>query len=203
MMNLVDSYLLYRIRTKRDPEAYARIYDRYVESIYRFAFLKLPGKEEAQDVAAETFTRAWQYLNESKDVTHVRALLYRIARNLIVDYYRTQPKTASMSLDAMVEQDGRVTFDGAAASKAIDGTDGDSGSGRRFIEARADLALVLKRLEMLKEDYQDVVTLRLIDDLPFNVIAEILEKTPGHVRVIYHRAIKALNEKEKPTPKTP
>jgi DNA-directed RNA polymerase specialized sigma24 family protein len=62
--------------------------------------------------------------------------------------------------------------------------------------ARADLALILGRLKKLKEDYYDVLNLRLIDGLPFGVIAEILEKKTGHVRVIYHRALKALKEIE-------
>jgi RNA polymerase sigma factor (sigma-70 family) len=61
-----------------------------------------------------------------------------------------------------------------------------------LIEAQADLALLAKKLELLKEDYRDVLTLRLVDGLPFGVIAEILEKKSGNVRVIYHRAIKAL-----------
>lgn len=194
MPNLVDSYLIFRVRTKRDPEAFARIYDRYVEAIYRFAFLKLPSEEEAQDVTAETFTRAWQYLNENKEVTHIRALLYRIARNLIADYYRTNGSTPHLSLDVVTSREGTVTFDGDSASYSAEGIESDAGAGRRLIEARADLAIVQRQLESLKDDYRDVLTLRLIDDLPFNVIGEILEKTTGHVRVIYHRALKMMRE---------
>ncbi len=200
MTNLVDSYLLFRIRAKRDPEAFARIYDRYVEAIYRFAFLKLPGEEEAKDVTAETFTRVWQYLNENKEVTHIRALLYRIARNLIADYYRAEGGMVRISLDNVSSDGSSVTFEGDSPSHLVQGSDSDSGSGRRLIEARADFALVLRQLETLKDDYRDVVTLRLIDDLPFNVIADVLEKTPTHVRVIYHRAMKMLREGTDPTP---
>jgi DNA-directed RNA polymerase specialized sigma24 family protein len=56
-----------------------------------------------------------------------------------------------------------------------------------------ELALVMGRLERLKDDYRDVLTLRLLDGLPFSVIAEVMEKTPGNVRVLYHRAKKALD----------
>jgi len=186
MTNLIDSYLLFRIRTKQDPEAFARIYDRYVEAIFRFAVLKLPTREEAQDVTAETFTRAWQYVSEHPDVGNIRALLYRIARNLVADHYR---RTHGMvSLDA-------VTIDQSGASTPYE-EPGDKGREQLIVEARADLALVLRQLERLKEDYRDVLMLRLVDDLPFGVIAEVLGKTPGNVRVIYHRAIKALNETE-------
>ena len=185
MSNLVDRYLLFRIRTKRDPEAFAKIYDRYVAALYRFAFLKVPSKEDAQDITAETFTKAWHYLQEHSDVVHVRALLYRISRNLIVDYYRQRPPTLSLQ---------SVTFEGDFTSTTMNEEPHDQGRGQNVIEARAELSLVLGKLEKLKEDYRDVIMLRLVDGLAFQDIATILEKSTGHVRVIYHRALKALDE---------
>lgn len=184
MTNLIDSYLLFRLKTKRDPEAFARIYDRYVKAIYRFVIIKLPSQEEAQDVTAETFTRTWQYVNENKKISNIRALLYRIARNLVADRYR---KPENLKINKA------VTFEDGETSNI---KQSDDESSKRVVEARADLALILQKLERLKEDYRDVLTLRLIDDLPFGVIAEILEKDAGHVRVIYHRALKALKDTE-------
>lgn len=183
MSSLYDRYLLFRLKSKQDPEAFTRLYDRYVEAIYRFSILKLPSVEDAQDITAETFTRAWQYIHDHREITNIRALLYRIARNLIADKYRNQD-THTISLEI-------VTEDGAGASTYL-----KVETEPHLMEARADLALVVKRLERLKEDYRDVLTLRLIDGLPFGVIGQILEKKSGHVRVIYHRAMKALKETE-------
>ncbi len=191
MNKLIDSYLLFRLKVKKDPEAFARIYDRYVEAVYRFAFLKLPTKEEAQDVTAETFTKAWQYICDNHAISNIRALLYRITRNLIADHYRRgHPQTLSL--------DETVTFQAENASSSYVSQETDLGEGKRLVEARTDLALLLRKLERLKEDYRDVLTLRLIDDLPFQDIAYILEKKAGHVRVIYHRAIKALKDLDIP-----
>ncbi len=195
MTNLIDRYLLFRVRTKQDPEAFARLYDRYVEAMYRFAILKVPTVEDAQDVTAETFTRAWQYMQHHPNVVNPRALLYRISRNLIADLYRRSQPT--VSLDA-------VTFDADSASTLVtgmSGRDSDHGREHRIIEARVDLTLLFSKLKRLKENYRDVLMLRLIDDLPFSLIAEILEKKTGTVRVIYLRAMKALSEleTEKPT----
>jgi RNA polymerase sigma-70 factor (ECF subfamily) len=184
MANIIDRYLLFRLRTKQDPEAFGKIYDRYVEAIYRFSILKLPTAEDAQDVTSETFMRAWQYVSEHKEIADVRALLYRIARNLIADKYRKDEPTVSLET---------VTFLGSGTSTDTRVRElGDDRRHERLIEAQADLALLAKKLELLKEDYRDVLTLRLVDGLPFGVIAEILEKKSGNVRVIYHRAIKAL-----------
>jgi RNA polymerase sigma-70 factor (ECF subfamily) len=188
MSTLLDHYLLFRVRTKRDPEAFARLYDRYVEAIYRFAALKLPSIEDAQDVTSETFTRTWKYLNEQEDVINVRALLYRIARNLIADHYRKAEPTVSIEA---------VTFTPQTTSTPVrEPPDSDKGRERQIIEARADSSLIILKLERLKEDYRDVLTLRLVEDLPFDIIADILDKKVGHIRVIYHRAIKALNQIE-------
>ena len=184
MSNLVDRYLLFRVKTKQDPEAFARLYDRYVEAIYRFVYLKLPSREDAQDITAETFTKAWQYLNEQHEVVHIRALLYRIARNLIADFFRSQKP--NVSLEELVTNEVPI-----ASNEGIRVSD------------RAEFALVVQKLERLKEDFRDVLTLRLIDDLPFQDIADILEKKPGNVRVIYHRALKALKELDQPTTHEP
>ncbi|MBU1348918.1 RNA polymerase sigma factor [Patescibacteria group bacterium] len=188
MSNLIDRYLLFRIRTRRDSEAFAKIYDRYVKALYRFNSLKLPSREDAQDVTAETFTKAWNYLREHKDVTNIRALLYRIARNLIADFYRHRP--VSVAVDT-------VTNDGEfASSRMRDGFGSDLGREKEVMEARAEMNIVLKQLETLKEDYRDVVMLRLVDGLAFEDIGDILEKSTGNVRVIFHRAIKTLKNLE-------
>jgi len=180
MSQLIDRYLLYRIKVKRDPDAFAKIYDQYVTDIYRFVFLKLPSQEDAQDVAAETFTRFWQYCQQ-QSVANVRALLYQIARNLVMDYYRNKENQ---------NQPASVTFGDESTSSLLE----DSRQGPTAIEARSELALVLKQLGKLKDDFRDVLTLRLVDGLSFADIAIILGKTNGHVRVIYHRGLKALKE---------
>ncbi|MDO8583801.1 MAG: RNA polymerase sigma factor [bacterium] len=181
MTNLYDQYLLFRLKTRRDKEAFGKIYDRYVNDIFRFVVLKLPSKETAEDITSEAFLRCWQSIQQNVEISHMRAFLYKIARNLVVDHYRRDaaaPKT--------------VTFDDADTSSTVEANLSDRDKNKVLIEARADVRLLLDRIDRLKEDYRDVLTLRLIDDLSFGDIAKILEKTAGNVRVIYHRAIKAL-----------
>lgn len=182
MLSLLESYHVYRVRSAQDEQAFACLYDTYVEAIYRFVYVKLSSKEQAEDVTAEVFLKLWQALQRGQEVRHVRGLLYKIARNLIIDVYRKRgaaPETAS------------VTFSEDGTSSDTE-TLSDRGTGSRGIEAKADLALVLEQVAQLKDDYQDVLTLRLMDDLSFQDIAEILGKDAGAVRVLYHRALKAL-----------
>jgi len=181
---LLDQYLLFRVRKRRDREAFAQIYDRYVKQIYLFVYLKLPTKEVAEDVTSEVFLAAWRYLQGEVEINNLRALLYRIARNLVVDYHRKEG----------VKKDRTVTFDATGSSSLNEGELSDRSRGRSLIEARADMSIVLERISRLKEDYHDVLILRLIDGLSFADIAQVLDKTPGNVRVIYHRAMKALDQ---------
>ena len=185
MTNLLDAYLLFRIRVQHDPDAYAELYDRYIKSIYRFVLLKVPTKEQAEDITSETFLRAWQFLQQSQEpIKNIRALLYRMARNLIADLYR-KDQSRQVTL-------GAVTFLDDETSTTSTTELSDETRGRALIEARADIALILDKIARLKTDYQDVLTLRLIDGLGYTDIGAVLEKPPGHVRVIYHRAMKAL-----------
>lgn len=185
MMNLVDQYLLFRVRSRGDGEAFAKLYDRYVLQIYRFVYLKLPSKEQAEDVTSETFLKTWEFLLKNKDIRHFRALLYRIARNLVADAYRRKEPVASFEV---------VTNHPVFASSYSEGDVSDRQRGKQSIETRADFALLMQTISRLKEDYQDVLTLRLIDGLAFDDIAQVLEKSPGNVRVIFHRAMKALEQ---------
>ena len=183
MNHPVDRFYIYRVRTQRDAEAFGRLYDRYVNQIYRFVYLKVPSREVAEDVTSETFLKFWQFLLKN-EVQHVRALLYKTARNLVVDYYR-KADTKTVSFEAVtISEDGASTYDVGPVS--------DRQRQRAIMEAKADLSLVLEKIGRLKEDFKDVLTLRLVDGLGYGDIARILDKTPGAVRVIYHRAMKAL-----------
>lgn len=195
MTSLLDQYLLFRMKTRGDKEAFARLYDRYVLAIYRFVFLKLPSKELAEDVTSETFLKAWRFIQQNKEISNFRALLYQIARNSIVDFYRKKSEQ-HLPMPDVTFADVETSF----YSEEGDWSDvSDRERGRAVMEARADLTLIIEWISRLKEDYQDVLTLRLIDGLPFGDIAKILEKTSGHVRVMYHRALKALDQVSKDT----
>ena len=105
-------------------------------------------------------------------MVNVRALLYKVARNLIADYYRSRPEARGVGF---VGGDGdSVTFEHDATSYSVEPAEGrgergwdDKGRGRDMIEARAELSLILEKFESPKEDYRDVVTFRLVDGLAF------------------------------------
>lgn len=180
---LQEKFLLYRIRAKKDPEAFGKVYDLYAPKIYRFVYFKVSSKEEAQDITAEVFLKAWQYLLDPKgqEVRHLSALLYRIARNNVIDFYRQ-----------------RAARGETTAIDPNDQTIADTREQFKKLDAKLDVEALAPALRSLKDEYREVLVMKYIDQLETNEIAEALDKTPGNVRVLLHRAMSSLKKLTQP-----
>lgn len=175
---LNEKILLYQVRTRRDPEAYAKLYDVNVKRIYRFVYFKISNHEEAEDITSEVFLKAWDYLKEQKEIKSFGGLLYRIARNLIIDLYRSRaarPETLRVTSGDTIEI-------------------GDRGEWMEKLQIKIETQEIVKALKKLKQEYQEVITLRYVDELKIDEIAEIMGKGKIAVRVTLHRALKKLEQ---------
>lgn len=170
---ITDKILLYKLQTKQDPEAFAALYDKYVKQIYRFVYFKVRGREEAEDITSEVFLKAWNYLQEQPEVKSFSGLLYRIARNCIIDLYRAKAAKPEHLLSPEFEV-------------------GDSGKWYADVTMKAEAATVVQGLKKLKQEYQEVITLKYVDELDIDEIAEITGKGKIATRVTLHRALKKL-----------
>lgn len=148
-------------------------YDAYADALFRHCYIRVRDREVAKDIVQETFTRTWQYLSSGKQVPHLRAFLYRVANNLIVDGVRRKHTT---SLDSMMEEDGFEPRD-ESAKDPVD------------IPAARE---ALKLLDSLDELYRTAVTMRIIDELSPKEIARILGVSENVVSVRIHRGIERL-----------
>ena len=74
-------------------QEFGHLYDRFIDQIYRFIFLKVQSSQIAEDLTSEVFLKIWtKYLDKGKPIKHPSSLLYRTARNVLTDYYRKHPK---------------------------------------------------------------------------------------------------------------
>ena len=73
-----------------NKEAFGQLYDLYASKLFRFIRLKVGSQVLAEDLSSESFLKIWEYLKdkENKIEESFQALLYKVARNLIVDYYK-------------------------------------------------------------------------------------------------------------------
>jgi RNA polymerase sigma-70 factor, ECF subfamily len=166
-------YLAKRVFTARDGQAYGELYDLYADRIRKFLFFKLPRKEDAEDLLHETFLRAWEYMTSSL-VEDVGALLFRIARNLIADFYRKKkPEALTEALEASLS---------------------DSTNLEHATDTQLESERALEVLKGMKDEYQEVLAMRYLSEMEIDEIAMALTKTPNNIRVLLHRAKAAMKK---------
>lgn len=174
-----EKLLLYKVQSKKDPEAFAQLYDIYVGPIYRFVFFKLSNAEDAEDVTSEVFLKMWQYLSgeAGKDIRSFRHLAYRVARNCIIDRYRVRAARRECVLPDVSEAEESFSDRGRWAAE---------------LDAKENVRRVLSAVDKLKEEYQEIIVLRYIESFSIREIAGMLGKSQTGVRVTLHRAIRKL-----------
>jgi RNA polymerase sigma-70 factor, ECF subfamily len=156
--------------------AFGPLYDHYQPMIYRFVLVKVGRREDAEDITHQVFVAAWQNLKGYEHRGHpFSSWLYQIARNQIVDHYRA--KRNDISFDK-VDPESFV----AALNIQLD------------LSIKLQLEKVRDAITTLKPDYQDVIILRFIEDLPLKEVAAAMEKTEGAIKLMQHRAIKELKK---------
>ena len=158
-----------------DKEAFGQLYDFYAPKIFRFVRLKVGSQVLAEDLTSESFLRIWEYLKrEEKEIEEsFQALLYKIARNLLVDHYKRKS-----SQEILLDDDFR---DFLLKQPAKD-----------EIVSKESAEEIHKALVQIKDEYQNVIIWYYIDELSVPEIAKIMDKSQGAVRVLIHRALKAL-----------
>lgn len=179
MGRIEEKLLLYKIR-RNDKQAFVKAYDLYVDQLYRFIYFKVGNREEAEDLCSAVFLKTWNYIlqNSLKDGGSLKALLYKISRNLIIDHYRKNSARETVSLDH---------------GRGFEVIDEKQNAGRDM-ELKTDLLVLETKLPELKDEYREVIISRFVNELSIGEIAEILDKTKGGVRVLIYRALNALKE---------
>src|SRR5437870_8741190 len=170
----VDEQDLARRAASGDRRAFAALYDRHVDAVYRYAYFRLRIDAEAEDVTSEVFHRALAAMPRYEPRRPFLAFLYTLARNVIADQHRRRRPEASFE-DALAHPSDMPGPDQIAVS-----TD----------DARR-LRAAIGRLTPLQ---QDVVVLRFLEDRSNKEIAAITGKPEATIRGIQMRSLAALRD---------
>lgn len=159
-----------------DKKSFGKLYERYLEEIYRYVFFKVGDQQTAEDITEETFIKTWESLSKiyqgDGKIGNLRAWLYRIAKNLVVDYYRKNKFE---------------TIVGPTVTANIHSPE------QTAIE-QEESTWIVGALQKLKPDFQQIIIMRLINDLSHKEIASITGISEGHSRILLYRALKKLKE---------
>lgn len=156
---------------KGDAAAFGQLYELWVNPIYRFIYLKTKDEHVAEDITAEVFLKCWKGLKSFRSrEAKFSTWLFAIARNAVIDYYRTSKQTTSLEnlpeiADLTPEMD--------------------------LYPEQTQLRVALNRL---KPEYRQVLELRYVEDVPIPKVAQIMKKKEGNVRALTNRALTALKQ---------
>jgi RNA polymerase sigma-70 factor (ECF subfamily) len=167
-----ETYALVERARSGDREAYAMLFDRFHDEIYRFATRRIGDPVAGQDAAADTFADAFRAIQKFEQTgAPFEAWLYTIARRRIVDHVRVRARHdhAALPDDEMLAP----TSNGHESSVL-------------------DTIVLRALIARLPETERDVVELRFMEDLDVEQTALRLGKQPGAVRVAQHRALTKL-----------
>jgi RNA polymerase sigma-70 factor (ECF subfamily) len=160
---------------KGDAEAFGDLYERHMMSIYRYVYYRIGEVREAEDLTETIFVKAWQALpNFRRSKASFKTWLYRVAHNLLVDYYRTLKVELELPEDSLLQS--------------------PSPQPEEQVIAMEQSEQIGKAIRKLNPQHQEVLTLRFINDMSHEETGEVMGKSAGAVRVLQHRALKALRE---------
>ncbi len=166
------------IRAQGGEQAAIRaLYDRHHEKIFRYIIARVSDPPLAEDLTGEVFARMVAHLPRfRRRGVPFRAWLYRIARNLVIDYYRKRDRWTLVGLEHA-----------AAVSQAEQNP-------VALVERGLEWERVRRALDTLTSAQRDVVVLRFVVDLPLQEVAMIVGKTVSAVKALQHRGLVALRE---------
>jgi RNA polymerase sigma-70 factor (ECF subfamily) len=156
-----------------NPQAFAKLYDAYVERVSRYVYFRLSEEADMEDLVSQVFLKAWENLDRYKTGSSpFIAWLYTIARNLVIDHYRTKKNT--LPLEEAVAHPSELQMPDEEAQLHFD------------LEAMRD------GLQSLSPDQQQALVLKYIAGLPNESIAKMMNKQEGTIRGLQMRGLQTL-----------
>ncbi|MDD5659985.1 MAG: RNA polymerase sigma factor [Actinomycetota bacterium] len=180
-----------------DNAYYEKIYRFFFKKIYRFVFLNISDKLMAEDITIDVFFKVYTYISRANlNSTSFKPWIYKIARNLIIDYYRKEEKfKKNLSLEQYMEEKQIKNFEDA--EKIDDFLAIDDFTSSEFTESdslKFDNPDLLIALSNLSDIQRQVIILRFVEELDYKSIGLIINKNEFTVRTIKFRAILKLKE---------
>jgi len=160
-------------RQREEQEAVLTVaHAEHAKGLNRHAFFKLHNRETGEDLVQDTFMKTWKYLVKGGKIEIMKAFLYHVLNNLIVDEYR---KNKTASLDVLLEKGFEPGKD--YSERLMNVLDGKA-------------AIIL--IQRLPERYQKVMRMRYVQDLTLTEMALITGQSKNTIAVQLHRGLEKL-----------
>lgn len=164
-------------RAKSDPNAFSELYERYVDRIYAYVYYRTGDPRDAEDLTARVFYRALAHMPEFNQTgAPFVAWLYRIAHNLVANWHRDRTRHPEVPLDVW---EPAPLQEGAPHMQA---------------ERSETQMNLLEAIRSLPWERQQLLILKFVDGLSNLEIGNILGRSEGAIKSLYHRTLLSLRE---------
>lgn len=179
MTDLQDEKTLIE-EAKMDSAAFGILYERYVDRIYNYIYYRTGSAKDAEDLTGKVFFKAMSHIQNYKHMgLPFSAWLYRIAHNLVANYHRDRSRKQDISLDEMPGQ-----------NLPQAGLQPES----RLVRSQ-EVENLLATIRDLAPNRQELLILKFVDQLSNAEIGQIMRKSEGAIKSLYHRTLLELREK--------
>jgi RNA polymerase sigma-70 factor (ECF subfamily) len=166
-----------KLAAQGDQEAFGVLYERYVSRIYSYIYYRTGNQHDAEDLTARVFFRALRHVENYKDRgLPLSAWLYRIAHNLVANWHRDNSRRKEVPLDEII-----LIRHGGDLPEVL------------LIESEEKENL-LKVIHRLPDDRQQLILLKFVEHLSNAEIGQVMGKSEGAVKSLYHRTLLTLRD---------
>jgi RNA polymerase sigma-70 factor, ECF subfamily len=160
-----------------DAEPFGELYERHVRRIYNYIYYRTGNQQDAEDLTARVFQRALRHVPNFEDKgVPFSAWLYRIAHNLVANWHRDRSRRPVIPLE-----------DHVAVSKVSHHPEAEA-------IVQEEQSMLLDAVRSLPDDRQQLLILKFVERLSNAEIGEIMGRTEGAIKSLYHRTLIALRE---------
>ncbi|MBD3330987.1 sigma-70 family RNA polymerase sigma factor [Candidatus Peregrinibacteria bacterium] len=164
---------------KGDQNSYSALYDIFIDPIYRYVYFRV-NKSDAEDLTETVFLKVWENIKKyKKGKASFSSWIFRIAHNLVVDYYRVNKNKLTSELTINIP-------DYKREHNPI-----------KVTENLMHQDVLRAAINKLKKNYQEIIILKFINECSNSEISDMLKKSEGSLRILQHRALKALRKELK------
>ena len=169
-------------RVKKDPSAFGAVYERYVTRIYNYVYYRVGNHHDAEDLTSRVFHRALTHIKDYADRgVPFSAWLYRIAHNLVANWHRDRTRRQDLALED-------VTLVGDVVEMP-----------EWVAENQEERRWLLAAIRRLPEERQELLILKFVEQLSNAEVGQIMGRTEGAIKSLYHRTLLALRDELAPS----
>jgi RNA polymerase sigma-70 factor (ECF subfamily) len=162
-----------------EAEAFGLIYDRYVETVFRFVYFRVGNRQLAEDLTSDTFLRALKRIGsftwQGRDLG---AWLVTIARNLVADHFKSGRYRLEVTTGDVLDADREDR--------------GPEGSPEAAVVDHVTNVALLTAVKQLNPEQQECIVLRFLQGFSVAETAEAMGKNEGAIKALQYRAVRAL-----------